>query len=211
MKNNKSAAFWLHLFITILEITGFIIAIGNHGVAIFAFYTQLSNMVLLVSSLLYVIICITRGEDKVTRGIRVFQYVSACLVTVTFVTVMTVLLPMVSGYGQAVMFKLVFGEANLYHHFLCPIFAVVAFLVCERQLMPTMKDTLIATAPTLGYAIVTTTLNVAKVIVGPYPFLYVYKQPWYVSVMWFVAIPGFGFLFAWLMAVLNRKFSRNKR
>jgi hypothetical protein len=46
-------------------------------------------------------------------------------------------------------------------------------------------------------------LNVLKVLEGPYPFLYVYKQPWYVSVGWAVGIVGANFLYAFLMMVLQ--------
>ena len=46
---------------------------------------------------------------------------------------------------------------------------------------------------TIAYAIVFITLNILKVYEGPYPFLMVYKQPVYMSIVWFILIVGGAF------------------
>lgn len=63
-----------------------------------------------------------------------------------------------------------------------------------------MKDTVIAFLPTLIYAVVMVILNIAKAVHGPYPFLYVYEQPIYMSVVWGIVIPGI----AWIIAIIIR-------
>jgi hypothetical protein len=44
-------------------------------------------------------------------------------------------------------------------------------------------------------------LNYFRVVEGPYPFLKVHNQPWYMSILWFLAIS----LVAFGIAVLLRK------
>ena len=42
--------------------------------------------------------------------------------------------------------------------------------------------------PTLIYGVVLIILNIAKVVVGPYPFFYVYDMPWYASILCLLGI-----------------------
>ena len=51
---------------------------------------------------------------------------------------------------------------------------------------------------------------IAKVIEGPYPFLYVYKQPVYMSVLWCVIILGGAYLIALLLWLTGKKFVKAK-
>ena len=49
-------------------------------------------------------------------------------------------------------------------------------------------------------------LNIAKLYVGPYPFLHVYEQPVYMTVFWIFAIIGGNVLIARLVQmVYNRR------
>ena len=63
------------------------------------------------------------------------------------------------------------------------------------------RDGWLALIPTGLYALVMAPLNCFRVISGPYPFLCVHEQPWYVSVAWLFAIG----LVAALVAVLPRR------
>jgi hypothetical protein len=42
---------------------------------------------------------------------------------------------------------------------------------------------------------------------GPYPFLHVYEQPVYMSIIWFAAILGGAYFMAWLLLKANKKCS----
>ena len=42
-------------------------------------------------------------------------------------------------------------------------------------------------------------------MVGPYPFLHVYEQPVWASVLWFIAIPGGAYLIALLLRFGRRR------
>ena len=57
--------------------------------------------------------------------------------------------------------------------------------------------------PTVIYAVVVVILNILKLLEGPYPFLYVYKQPWYISLVWAVGIVGANLLCAFLMHLIR--------
>ena len=70
-----------------------------------------------------------------------------------------------------------------------------SFLALEIEDKPPNTDVVKALIPTLVYALIAITLNLCRVIEGPYPFLMVYAQPWYASVLWCIIILGIaGFL-----------------
>ena len=204
--SQKRIFFILQIIITILEIIGFIIAIGKNGISIMGYYTQDSNLVMLIAAACYSIYTLFHRDGKTPKWIMVLMYVATCMVTVTFVTVVLVLVPMYVPYGgvNAVLWLLI-GGSNLFHHLLAPVIAMTAFLFFEHNFRPDVKTALLAASPTLLYACISTALNAAKVVRGPYPFLYVYEQPLWVSVAWFIAIPGGAFLFALLFGVIKRK------
>ena len=56
--------------------------------------------------------------------------------------------------------------------------------------------TYISLLPTAVYAVCSTTGNALKIMNGPYPFLRVYEQPLYMSVIWFVLILSLAYIIA---------------
>ena len=190
-----------------LELVGFVIAIGRNGLGILGYYTQESNLFLLIATGIYLYYLLAKKE--VPSWAARLKYIATCLVAVTFIVVVLVLAPMCLPNVKYAVYVIV-GGANFFHHLTCPVLAIVSFFACEVELIPTTRDAVIAMMPTLLYAIVTTTLNAAKVIVGPYPFLHVYEQPVIVSVLWFIIIPGGGFLFAYLVSKVKKKISKKK-
>ena len=206
--NKKQIAIILNLWLLVMEVMGFVIAIRNNGIKILGFYTQESNLILLIATIFY--LASMFGNDmlenvKVKKWVAMFKYVGVCLVAVTFAVVVFAFVPMCIPYGGKAVYDVLFGGANFCHHFGCPIFALVSYLFFENDFIPDVKSALIAMVPTLLYAIVATTLNILKIIEGPYPFLYVYEQPVFVSVLWFIGIPLGGFLFAWLVGLIKKK------
>ena len=205
MDKKRKASIILNSIILIAEIAGFVVAIAFNGFAIMGYYTQESNFVLLVATAIYLYFRIFKGE--IPKWVLKLKYVATGLVSVTFVVVVLVLIPMVMPYGAWASIYMIFGGANLVHHLTCPILSVITFLLFEKEYVPGKADNFIAMLPTLLYAIVTTSLNVAKVIRGPYPFLYVYEQPVWMSVMWFIVIPGGGYLLALILRVWKKALS----
>ena len=63
--------------------------------------------------------------------------------------------------------------------------------------------------PTLIYALILMALNLMRVVEGPYPFLRVYEQPVYMSIIWVIVILGSAYGIAFLLAsLLNRLTNR---
>lgn len=204
MTKNRKIAFVLNIIIIITEIMGFYDGISKYGLILLGFYTQQSNLVLLISCILYAVALLKATDDKpVKKGIQTLHFIGISLVAVTFIVVILLLIPM-SGFDV----KRMYSGSSFYHHLLCPVLAFISYLIFEKEDVPTKKDAFIAMLPTLFYAIVTTSLNVAKVIVGPYPFLHVYEQPVWMSVMFFITIPlggyGIAVLLRWIKNKVNQ-------
>ena len=79
-----------NILIIILELLGFRVSIGERKWKIFAYYTQISNLITLVSSVVYVI----------TGGAAWLRYTSACMLTMTFVVTMFILVPFGGGFRR---------------------------------------------------------------------------------------------------------------
>lgn len=69
----------------------------------------------------------------------------------------------------------------------------ISFIFFEKHDIKGFKDNFRAIYFTIAYAVVFIILNILKVYDGPYPFLQVYNQPIYMSVIWFIVIVGGAF------------------
>ncbi len=90
----------------------------------------------------------------------------------------------------------------LYHHTLCPILAILSIAFLEKY------DGINATQGlyfTIIYAIIMITLNVLKIVEGPYPFLLVYKQPVIHSIIWTILILAITYAIALILKKVNGK------
>ena len=170
----------LDLAIIAGEIVGMVISIGKHGwLGQFAYYTQCSNYLLFIATAAHLFFLLRgRMPAAVERG----KYYATCLTSVTFLVTVFILIP---WYGHPEFF--LFRSNGLFHHLLCPIMAVAGlpFLSGVRR-----KDAPLAMIPTVIYGTVMYTLNFLRLYDGPYPFLKVHSQPWYMSILWFVVIAG---------------------
>ena len=166
-------------------------------------YTVLSNYLALIASAVYLI----NPERRISQLLR---YTATVCLTVTFIVVIFVFIPMTILAGQlaeGVQGMLLRGNMPV-HHILCPILSFISFILFEKHSSLTTRDSITAAIPTLLYAIVTGALNILNVMEGPYPFLYVYRQPWYVSVMWFLAIPSGAYLVARVVLKIQNRYSK---
>ena len=100
----------------ILELLGFRISISDRRWKIFAYYTQISNLITLVSSSVFLL----------TDSAPWLRYTSACMLTMTFVVTACILAPFGGGYRN-----LMLSGNGLYHHTLCPILSVSSYLFWE--------------------------------------------------------------------------------
>lgn len=189
--------------IIVLELIGTALSFRNGGFRNLMWYTVLSNVFALVSSIAFLVSYLRRG-GKVGFIAGMLRYLASCCLAVTFLTVIFVLVPMaVPGRGAA---NVLYKGPQLYHHILCPILSALSFIFVERGMRINKKATAAACAPTLLYALVFIVLNLLRAVRGPYPFLHVYEQPWFLSVIWFLVIGGISFGSAALIGKLKNRF-----
>lgn len=159
---------------------GFAWSLSEQGLGIVAYYTQLSNAVAAFSASLLVLSLLATGATP--NWVRTLRYLSACMLTMTFLVTLFVLVPL--GSSLRGMF---FEGSGLYHHLLCPVITVVAYAVLEPK--TTVRRPWVAmVAVTLTYGLLMLLLNVWNLYRGPYPFLEVHDQSLVETLIWFVVL-----------------------
>ncbi len=174
-----------NIAILVLEMIGLFYGIKNRGISLFLYYTQISNIFALVTTALLLVYVI---QGKYPAFLSALRYMSATTLAITFIVVLFVLGPMAAIPGGPGFFSMYLGGSLPYHHFFCPILVFLSFVFLEPSPEFSRKNCAIAVIPTVIYAIVLIILNLTRVTVGPYPFLRVYDQPVYVSLIFGIVI-----------------------
>lgn len=196
----KKMSLILNLLIVIFEIIGFVITLNlTHRIAI-EYYTEDSNILALFSSLLFVIYLIS--NKKIPRWLELFKYMTTICLTVTFLVVIFILAPMYNfNY-----YYMLFYHNLLFQHLLCPIISIITFIFFDKMSILDKKDSMIGISLTLLYGFILIILNLFKLIEGPYPFLMIYKQPIYMSIIWFILIIGLSYFISVYLRKLYLKY-----
>ena len=189
----------LNLLIFISSLSGCIIIYFKQGFTMLMFYTVDSNILALLASLLVGIYALKAYKSgvKIPESIKMLKYVSVCCLTVTFIVVVLVLAPMNGIKGYQMM---LFSGDMLFHHLISPVLSILTFLMFDRVSYSNSKSASFALIPTIIYAVILITLNLLRIVEGPYPFLRVYAQPFYLSLIWFILIVGGAYLIAYGLA-----------
>ena len=205
----KKIALIVNIILVVAEIIGFILVATENGISSLKYYTPDSNIFVLVAAMLYVIYYFRSEKaqnDEIPYYVGLLKYIASCVVTVTFIVVLTVLAPSRVSQGQDAVIHVIVGGSNLFHHVLCPILCVISYIFIDNNISINIKENILATIPTFLYGTITLILNIARVMEGPYIFLYVYEQSVFMSVFWFIAIVGGGFLIAFIIGwLINRR------
>ena len=208
MKDRKKLVAYLvlNILISVFEIIAFALVIQRRGAETFQYYTQLSNLFLLICSLINIVF-ITRAlksKKQMLHIVNLLTYMATCTTTVTLIVVLLVLSWMVGD-----LWWLLTYDSMLYMHTLCPILAIVMLLWCapERQ---NKKSALFALIPTIIYAIVGITMNILRLWDGPYPFLQVYNQPVWASIGWAIVILGAAYIIARLLLLRPKQAGQSR-
>ena len=208
-KLRLSLSLAVNALIVFLEARALKFCWDESGSEIFVYYTQDSNLLLMLCSAFFVIAAaaaLLSGRSDTGIVPKVLRYMSTCLVSETFFVVLFILSPMFGGWPKGYTYMLFDGEM-LWLHTVCPILAMVSLLLFEDNRPLTFRHTLYAFIPTLVYAAVSITLNILRIWEGPYPFLYVYKQPVYISLIWMLVVPGMAYAFGFIMWKICRRAS----
>ena len=184
MKNKN--AIIANISLVIFELVSMILSLCLYHKYDLIYYTQDSNLLSLMASFIY-LIYLYKGE--VPKWVSIFKYISVLGLTVTFLVALFILTPMYN-FNLALLF---FEPSMFFNHLFCPILAFYSFVFVESHVINGWRDNIRACYFTIFYGVLTIILNILNVIEGPYPFLYVYKNPVYVSVLYFLLIVGGSF------------------
>lgn len=198
--NKRKIAILLNIIIIIFEIIALIISHKTGGLYNIIYYTQESNILALISSIIILIYLIK--NKKFSRILSIFRFISIVSMSVTFLVVIFVLAPMY----EFNYYWLLFVGASLYMHLLCPLIGFISFVFFEKHKLNNKKDVLRGIYFTFIYAVIAIVLNVLKVIEGPYPFLYVYKNSLIMSIFYFVLILGSSYLISLGLLKIKNKY-----
>ena len=164
----------INIAVIVLEIIGLRISTSERKWKIFAYYTQISNIITLVSSF----VIVTASSNELSAVLR---YLSSCMLTMTFMITLFVLVPMGGGFR-----KLMLSGNGLYHHTLCPILSVTSYVMWEQH----SSLWILPTVLTFIYGIIMLVMNGKGLFDGPYPFFRVRNQSKLATVVWMVVLIG---------------------
>ena len=88
-----------------------------------AYYTRNSNLILLVTSLIYVI-WLTKEDKETPKWLQTLRYMSVVSVALTLIVVLTIL----SWSAPGGLRHLLFHRAMFYQHLVCPVLAIISFI-----------------------------------------------------------------------------------
>lgn len=201
MKRNISLI--LNILIIILEIIGFIITLNNNGRIGIEYYTEDSNILMLITSIIFTFYLLF--NKKIPNYLKLLKYTATICLTVTFLVVIFILAPMLNfNYNY-----LLFSNELLYHHLLCPILSIITFIFFDNFNKYSIKDNILATMVTFIYGIILVILNLIKVVDGPYPFLRIYNQSLGASILWIIVILSLTYIIALILRLLNNRIKKN--
>ena len=161
-----------NIIVIILELIGLTLSAKRRGWQLLQFYTQLSNIVALLSS-----ICFLLAGEKAAW----LCFTGTCMLIMTFVVTLLILIPMGAGFK-----KMMLTGSGLYHHTLCPILSTVSYLLWEGH----ADVWYIPVILTFAYGMLMLYLNGKGKVDGPYPFFRVKQQNAFATVLWMAALTG---------------------
>jgi len=206
-KNRTKAALILNLAVIVLEVTGACLSYMRNGIALFRFYTEDSNFLMMAACIVSAIYLIReiRTGSAVPHSVRVFKYTAMSCLAMTFIVVIFVLAPFMTAAGMNGYQIMMLSGSMLYMHFICPVVSFLSYMLFESGKALEKGMIKWALLPTIIYAAIAYTVNIAKLGEGPYPFFYVYRQPVYASILWLVLLIAV----AYILARVILRFSRH--
>ncbi len=161
----------LNSLLIVLEILG-LVKLGRFQWKMFAFYTQLSNVIALLSAILFLA---TQGAPAAVYA----RYVATCMMVMTALSTFAILVPLGGGIKP-----LMLSGFGLYVHTLCPIVCAVSYIVWE----PHVDVWWLPMGISVFYGVLMMVLNGLGKADGPYPFFRVHNQSARATALWIVVL-----------------------
>lgn len=162
----------VNIAIIVFELIGLRISALDRKWLILVYYTQLANIIALVSSCVFVL----AGSNAVSVTLR---YVSTCMLTMTLLVSLFVLVPMGAGFKRMML-----SGNGLYHHTICPTLSFASYYLWEEH----SHLWVIPVILTFVYGVVMLILNATAKYDGPYPFFRVRNQSKAATVIWMAVL-----------------------
>ena len=172
--------------IIILELTGLYLSARRRGWKLFQFYTQLSNIVALLSS-----VCFLLAGEKAAW----LRFTGTCMLAMTFFVTLCILIPMGAGFKTMML-----TSSGTFHHTLCPILSTASYLLWE----PHTNVWYVPVLLTFAYGMLMLYLNGRGKVDGPYPFFRVRQQSAPATVLWMAALTGLIALIALALTLIDK-------
>lgn len=150
---------------------------------IFKFYTFLSNIITLITSIIFVIVdtIVLFSGNYIPIWVKGLRFASTHLLATTLLVFTFILVPLYKKGTVKNEIKLFTGisekNANILLHYICPILSIISFLLFERD--PILKDsqwTLYAALPSIIYWLLYFILTITKCWKDPYGLMQIKKS-----------------------------------
>lgn len=201
-KNNK-LALGSNILLIVLAGLGLYFSIVDKNA--FLYYSDNAGMFALSSSIIYVIVVLTKKEPNFLS--LALRYVSTACLVLTLVGTFYV----ATTTGENYLDSFIKGS-HLFNNLLCPIVSFVSFTMFEGDRRLNKKKTIwYALIPTVIYGIIMLVCNVSNTFTGPYPFMMINDNPVYVTVIVFIVTIILNYVIGRFLLLSNQKHAPRRK
>lgn len=201
-KNNK-LALGSNILLIVLAGLGLYFSIVDKNA--FLYYSDNAGMFALSSSIIYVIVVLTKKEPNFLS--LALRYVSTTCLVLTLVGTFYV----ATTTGENYLDSFIKGS-HLFNNLLCPIVSFVSFTMFEGDRRLNKKKTIwYALIPTVIYGIIMLVCNVSNTFTGPYSFMMINDNPVYVTVIVFIVTIVLNYVIGRFLLLSNQKHAPRRK
>lgn len=201
-KNNK-LALGSNILLIVLAGLGLYFSIVDKNA--FLYYSDNAGMFALSSSIIYVIVVLTKKEPNFLS--LALRYVSTTCLVLTLVGTFYV----ATTTGENYLDSFIKGS-HLFNNLLCPIVSFVSFTMFEGDRRLNKKKTIwYALIPTVIYGIIMLVCNVTNTFTGPYSFMMINDNPVYVTVIVFIVTIILNYVIGRFLLLSNQKHAPRRK
>lgn len=201
-KNNK-LALGSNILLIVLAGLGLYFSIVDKNA--FLYYSDNAGMFALSSSIIYVIVVLTKKEPNFLS--LALRYVSTTCFVLTLVGTFYV----ATTTGENYLDSFIKGS-HLFNNLLCPIVSFVSFTMFEGDRRLNKKKTIwYALIPTVIYGIIMLVCNVSNTFTGPYSFMMINDNPVYVTVIVFIVTIILNYVIGRFLLLSNQKHAPRRK
>ena len=201
-KNNK-LALGSNILLIVLAGLGLYFSIVDKNA--FLYYSDNAGMFALSSSIIYVIVVLTKKEPNFLS--LALRYVSTTCLVLTLVGTFYV----ATTTGENYLDSFIKGS-HLFNNLLCPIVSVISFTLFEGDRRLNKKKTIwYALIPTVIYGVIMLVCNVSNTFTGPYSFMMINDNPVYLTVIVFIVTIILNYVIGRFLLLSNQKHAPRRK